>query len=45
VDCQAETAFEASNMVLEEVGVLVEVDCLEGELAKTLATVCICCGV
>lgn len=32
-------------MVLEEVGVLVEVDCLEGELAKTLATVCIRCGV
>lgn len=45
MDCQAETAFKASDMVLEEVGVFVEVDCLEGELAKTLATVCVRCGV
>jgi hypothetical protein len=32
-------------MVLEEVGVLIEVDRLKGELAKTLATVCVRCGV
>jgi hypothetical protein len=45
VDRQAETAFKASDMVLEEVGVLIEVDRLKGELAKTLATVCVRCGV
>lgn len=28
-------------MVLEEVGVLVEVDGFEGEFAKTLASVCV----
>ena len=41
---QAESAFEASDVVLEEVRVLVEVDGLERELAETLATVCVGCG-
>jgi hypothetical protein len=44
VDRQAETAFKASDVVLEEVGVFVEVDGLEGELAEALAAVCIGCG-
>jgi len=44
VDCQAEAALEAADMVLEEVRVLVEVDRLEGELAETLAAVCVGCG-
>lgn len=33
VYCKAQATFEASNMVLEEVWVLVEVDCLERKLA------------
>lgn len=41
VDRQAQTTLEASHMVLEEVGILVEVDRLEGEFAETFATVCI----
>jgi hypothetical protein len=39
VDSQAETALEASDVVLEEVRVLVEVDGLERELAETLTAV------
>lgn len=39
VDGQAETALEGADVVLEEVGVLVEVDCLEGELAEAFAAV------
>lgn len=41
VNRQAETTFEASDVVLEEVGVLFEVDGLQGKLAKTLAAVSI----
>lgn len=36
---QAETALEASDVVLEEVRILVEVDGLERELAETLTAV------
>jgi hypothetical protein len=36
---QAQTALEASDVVLEEVWILVEVDCLKCELSETLATV------
>jgi hypothetical protein len=43
VDCQAETAFEAPDMVLEEVRVLVEVDSLKRELAETLSSVGVGC--
>lgn len=39
VDRQAETTFKASDVILEEVRVLVQVDGLERELAKTFATV------
>jgi len=38
---QAETALEASDVVLEEVRVLVEVDGLERELPKTFAAICV----
>jgi len=44
VDCQAEAALEAADVVLKEVRVLVEVDRLEGELAEALAAVCVGCG-
>ena len=39
VDCQAETAFEGADVVLEEVWIFVEVDGFEGEFAQALATV------
>jgi hypothetical protein len=39
MDCQAETALEATDVVLEEVWVLVKVDRLERELAETLSSV------
>jgi hypothetical protein len=43
VNCQAQTAFEASDVVLEEVRVLVQVDGLERELSETLSSVGIGC--
>jgi hypothetical protein len=39
VDRQTQAALEAADVVLEEVGVLVEVDGLERELAQTFAAV------
>lgn len=36
---QAEAAFEGANVVLEEVGVLFEVDGLKGKLAEALTSV------
>lgn len=39
MDSQTETALEATDMVLEEVWVLVKVDCLERELTETLSSV------
>ncbi|KAI6754171.1 hypothetical protein HG530_012685 [Fusarium avenaceum] len=44
VNSQAQTTLERANVVLEEVGVLVEIDRLEGKLAKTFATVGVCGG-
>lgn len=41
VDCQAETTLEGTDVVLEEVGVFVEVDGFEGELSKTFSSVCV----
>lgn len=38
---QAETAFKAADVVLEEVRVFVEVDGFEGEFAQAFATVCV----
>jgi len=43
VDGEAEAALEAADVVLEEVGVLVEVDGFEGELAKSFAAVRVGC--
>jgi hypothetical protein len=45
VDCEAETALKAADVVLEEVGIFVEVDRLQRELAQALATVGVGCGV
>ena len=42
---ETETAFEAADMVLEEVRVFVEVDGFEGEFAQAFATVCVGCRV
>jgi hypothetical protein len=39
VDRQAKTALEATDVVLEEVRVLVEVNGLERELSETLSSV------
>jgi hypothetical protein len=45
VDGQAEAALKATDMVLEEVRIFVEVDGFEGEFAEPFASVCVCCGV
>lgn len=37
--CEAETALERANVVLEEVGVFVKIDGFEGEFAKSFATI------
>jgi hypothetical protein len=37
--CQAKTAFETTDVVLEEVRVLVEVDGFERELSETFSSV------
>ena len=39
--CEAETALEGADVVLEEVGVFVKIDRFEGEFAKSFAAVCI----
>lgn len=44
VDCQAEATLEAADVVLEEVGVFIKVDCFQGELAQALASVGVGCG-
>jgi len=36
---KAQATLEASNMVLKEVWVLVEVDCLERKLAQALSSI------
>ena len=43
VDCQTESTFEGSDVVLEEVGVFVEVDGFEGELSQTFSSIGVCC--
>lgn len=42
MDCQTEPALEATDVVLEKVWVLVQVDRLERELPETLSSVGIC---
>jgi hypothetical protein len=44
VDRQTETAFEATDVVLKEVRVFVEVDRLKRELSEALSSVGIRCG-
>jgi hypothetical protein len=44
MDGQTESAFEASDMVFEEVRVLFEIDVFERELAETFASIGICGG-
>lgn len=45
VYCKAEPTFEGADMVLEEVGVFVEIDGFEGEFAETFSAVGIGGGV
>lgn len=40
---ETESALEASDVILEDVGVFVEIDGLERELAQPLASVGVCC--
>lgn len=44
VDCETETALETSDMIFEEVRILIQVNVFEGKLAQTLATVSVGCG-
>lgn len=44
VDREAQAAFEAADVVAEEVGVFVEVYCFEGEFAQAFASVGVCCA-
>jgi hypothetical protein len=41
VDGQAESTFEGSDVVLEEVGIFVQVNSLESQFAQTLSSVSI----
>jgi hypothetical protein len=43
MDCEAESTFEGSDVVFEEVRVFVEVDGLECELAEPLSSVSVGC--
>ena len=43
MNCEAESAFEAADVIFEEVGVFVQVDGFEGEFSETFATVGIGC--
>lgn len=44
MNCETKAAFEGANMVLEEVGVFVEVDGFEGKFAKTFSSVRVGCA-
>lgn len=37
--CETKTAFEGADMILEEVGVFVEIDGFEGEFAEAFSSV------
>ena len=39
VHCEAEPTLEGTDVVLEEIGVFVQVDCFEGEFAETFSSV------
>lgn len=42
VDCETQSTFEGADVVLEEVGIFVEIDGFESEFAETLASVSVC---
>lgn len=42
VNREAETAFERSDVILEEVGVFVEIDGFKGEFAQSLSSISVC---
>ena len=44
VDGEAETALEGADVVFEEVGIFVQVDCFEGEFAETFSPVSVGCA-
>lgn len=39
MDCQAKTTFETSNVVLEDIRILVEIDGFQSELSETFTSV------
>lgn len=41
---QTQATFETADVVLEDVGVFVQIDCFEGEFAEAFAAVGICCA-
>jgi hypothetical protein len=43
VNCQTQSAFKGPDVVLEEVGVFVEIDGFEGKFSQTLSSVGVCC--
>jgi hypothetical protein len=43
VNSETEAAFEGSDMVLEKIGVFVEVDGFEGEFSQTLSPIGVRC--
>lgn len=43
--CEAEPTFEGAHVILEEVGIFVEVDSFEGEFAESFSSVCVGGGV
>lgn len=45
VDGEAETTLEGSDMILEEIGILIKVDCFECKLSQSFTPICICAGV
>lgn len=44
MNCEAKSALERANMILEEVGIFVQVDSLKSKLPKSFPPICICAG-
>ena len=45
MDCETETAFEGADVVFEEIGIFVEVDCLKRKFSKAFPSVGVGCAV
>jgi hypothetical protein len=43
MNCETQSAFEGADVVLEEVGVFVEIDGFEGEFAESFSSVGVGC--